>query len=249
MPALSLDLILDALLPWLTAEGRAALRATVAAGGRINADDLARNLGLANRFHLSRLLRREGLPAFGQLTDWIALLAMTLESEGTGHSLSHLAQIHRLEVATCYRRFRRTLGVPWREARTRGIGWMLLKFRDRCARPPVRPALRAHRGSQSAYERRAPALIGLGRQGPRFHRETPITAQLARRGHPEGRVAATVPLTHGGFDIAVGPDGYALITRAATASIERLHLRSLRFDSPIRVGFNPTRLALSASGI
>lgn len=61
MPALSLDVILMALLPWLSAQGRAALRATVAAGGELDAD--ARNLGLANRFHLNRLLKHEGLPA------------------------------------------------------------------------------------------------------------------------------------------------------------------------------------------
>jgi len=42
MPALSLDLILAALLPWLSTEGRAALRATVAAGGELDADSLAR---------------------------------------------------------------------------------------------------------------------------------------------------------------------------------------------------------------
>lgn len=63
MPALSLDVILMALLPWLSAQGRAALRATVAAGGELDADALARNLGLANRFHLNRLLKHEGLPA------------------------------------------------------------------------------------------------------------------------------------------------------------------------------------------
>lgn len=245
MPALSLDLILDALLPWLSTSGRAALRATVAADGRIDARTLSRTLGLANRFHLARLLRRDGLPAFGLLTDWISILSLTLESEATGTSLLRLALAHRIEPATCYRRFRRTLGVSWREARVRGFGWMLLKFRDRCARPPSAPRLGARRGPRSAFERRAPALIALGRQGPRLHGDTPLSARLARRGHPEGRVAATVPLTHGAFDVAIGPAGCALLTRAATASVERLHLRSLRFETPIGVGYNPTCVAVN----
>ena len=249
MPALSLDLILAALLPWLSTEGRAALRATVAAGGELDADSLARKLGLANRFHLNRLLKREGLPAFGGLSDWISVLALTLESETTGASLLHLASTRQLEPATCYRRFRRTLGLSWRESRERGIGWMLLKFRDRCARPPAAPTLGARRDAQSAFERRAPALIGLGGRGPRLVRESPAAARLARRGHPEGRISATVPLTHGGFDVAIDPGGYALITRAATATVERLHLRSLRFDAPFNVGYNPTRVTLSDTGI
>lgn len=248
MPALSLDVILMALLPWLSAEARAALRATVAAGGDLDADSLARTLGLTNRFHLNRLLQREGLPPFGVLSDWISILALTLESEATGASLLHLAATRQLEPATCYRRFRRTLGLSWRESRERGIGWMLLKFRDRCARPPITPVVGAHRGAQSAFERRAPALIGLGRQGPRLVRESPAAARLARRGHPAGRIAATVPLAHGGFDVAVGPAGFALVTRAATATVERLHLRSLRFEEPFQVGYNPTRVAMSATG-
>lgn len=249
MPALSLDLILDALLPWLTPEGRAAIRATVAAGGHLDAETLARHLGLPNRFRVMRLLRREGLPTFGALSDWISILSLTLDSEATGRSLLQIAQAHHLEAATCYRRFRRTLGLSWRDARARGLGWMLLKFRDRCARPATAPTLSVRRGVRSAFERRAPALIGLGRQGPRLHRDPVVSARLARRGHPEGRVAATVPITHGAFDVAIGPDGLALLTRAATASVERLHLRSLTFDTPVGVGFNPTRLTMAPDGL
>lgn len=249
MPALSLDLILDALLPWLSPGGRAALHATVAVSGNLGADALAKKLGLANRFHLTRLLRREGLPPFGPLSDWISILALTLESEATGRSLLHLAQSRRLEVATCYRRFRRTLGLSWRESRARGIGWMLLKFRDRCARPAALPAVGPRRDAQSAFERRAPSLIDLGRTGPRLYRDSRVAERLARRGRPEGRIAATIPLAPAGFDIAIGPAGYALITCPATARLERLHLRSLRFDAPILVGFNPTRLAMSDRGL
>lgn len=249
MPALSLDLVLDALLPWLSSEGRAALRATVAAAGDLDADALSHKLGLTNRFHLRRLLRREGLPTFGLLSDWVSILAITLEAEATGRSLFHLAQARQLEPATCYRRFRRTLGLSWREARERGFGWLLLKFRDRCSRPAVPPTVGAQRGAQSAFERRAPSLMALGRPGPRLVREAGTETRLSRRGHPEGRIAATVPLTHGGFDVAVSSGGHALITRAATASVERLHLRSLTFAAPISVGYNPTRVAVSGQGV
>lgn len=249
MPALSLDVILNALLPWLSAEGRAALRATVAAGGEMDADALAGTLGLTNRFHLNRLLKREGLPAFRNLSDWISVLALTLESETTGASLLHLATTRGLQPATCYRRFRRTLGLSWRESRDRGIGWMLLKFRDRCARPPVTPAVGARRDGHSAFERRAPALIGLGARGPRLVKDSPGLSHWARRGHPQGRIAATVPLTHGGFDVAIGRDGYAMITRARTASVERLHLRSHTFGAPIAVGYNPTRVTVTDTGV
>jgi YVTN family beta-propeller protein len=126
---------------------------------------------------------------------------------------------------------------------------MLLKFRDRCSRPAIAPTVGAQRGAQSAYERRAPALVGLGRRGPHLVRDSAAAARLARRGHPEGRIAATVPLAHGGFDVAVGVGDCALITRSATATVERLHLRSLRFDQPIAVGSAPTCIAVTTGGI
>src|SRR5690348_2908256 len=96
MPALSLDVILMALLPWLSAQGRAALRATVAAGGALAPAPPPRARAPAHRFHLTRLRKREGLPALGVLSVWISIRARPLEAGAGGAALPHNRKSPRL---------------------------------------------------------------------------------------------------------------------------------------------------------
>src|SRR5579859_7990760 len=82
MPPLPVALALHATLPWLSSDGRAAVSALVAARGDIrNADDLAHRIGIGTRFQLARLLRRDGLPPYGKLTDWVCVLYLLWEAE------------------------------------------------------------------------------------------------------------------------------------------------------------------------
>ena len=78
------------------------------------ADEMATRIGVTNRFRLGRLLRREGLPPFGELADWTCLLQLLSEAEVKRAPLLRLARLAGLEPATCYRRCKRLLGVPAR---------------------------------------------------------------------------------------------------------------------------------------
>src|SRR5439155_19684693 len=127
--------LLHAALPWLSTLGRAIVSALVATRGRpASAQTLAVWLGMRDRFQLARVLRREGLPSVRALADWICVLHFLLVSESSGQPLLRQAGDPD-QAATDYRRVRRTLGVTWREGRSRGFAWALLRFRA-CCRPP-----------------------------------------------------------------------------------------------------------------
>ncbi|HEY6110478.1 MAG TPA: hypothetical protein VIV56_16370, partial [Gemmatimonadales bacterium] len=115
MPPLPIALTIQAGIPWLSPQGRAVISALVAANGQIaNATAMAARVRAGSRYRLARLLRREGLPPFGRLADWIFVLQSMWEAESTGTPLLRVARRLEIEPATCYRRCRRTLGVPWR---------------------------------------------------------------------------------------------------------------------------------------
>src|SRR5262245_23962633 len=102
-------------LPGLSSQGRALLKTLMAVDCRLDtADRVARGLGLADRFCLARVIRREGLPSFRDLTDWIATLELVWQGETSGKPLLQLVKPSGDDPATWYRRVRRTLGVPWR---------------------------------------------------------------------------------------------------------------------------------------
>ena len=237
MPPLPLALTFRALLPGLSAEGDAVLGALVASNGAaVNAQAMARRVGLRTRFQLDRRLRRDGLPNFGELADWVAVLTVLRESEATDGSLLAVATRAGLEPATCYRRCRRTLGVPWRLARDRGFAWGLVLFLDRCTQKRVR----------------APAPDIVPAPGPELSR-TEVTAPIRRSTprttaipatHPKGVVAFRVPVPDAPTDVAVSPTGGIYVTRAYAAAIAKIDLERRRVIRSIPVGANPTRLTV-----
>lgn len=247
MPPLPLTLTLRALLPGLSREGQAVLNALVAAGGRTgNAERVSRQVGLANRYRLARRLDRDGLPPFGELADWVITLQFLWQAEATDGSLLGMAIASGIEPATCYRRCRRTLGVPWSGARSRGFAWAVSRFLERCARRrrPVPasttlPTLDIAR----ALGRRAPP--------PAARRAAPAPALPpggAGRQPPRGVVAYHLPVPDAPTDIAVSAGGAIYVTRAYAARVDRLDLPSRTAVASIPVGANPTRLAFDPSG-
>ncbi|MGE5762251.1 MAG: hypothetical protein ACM37V_18005, partial [Gemmatimonadota bacterium] len=93
MPPLPIGLTIQAGIPWLSAQGRAVISALVAANGQIeSATAMAARIRAGNRYRLARLLRREGLPPFGQLADWIFVLQSVWEAEATGVPLLRVAR-------------------------------------------------------------------------------------------------------------------------------------------------------------
>ena len=253
MPPLPISLTIQAAVPWLSATGKSVISLLVAANGQIrNAETLAARLRIRSRFRLARLLRREGLPPVGQLSDWICVLQIVWEAEASQRSLYRFARHAGMEPATCYRRCVRVLGVGWREIRSRGFAWALVRFLDQCRRPIVR----THKTRQL-------------RSGALQTRHLTSTADLfARPGDParSGRIkrkrsgAAAVgprfplrnlqrvPLGHAPTDAAVSASGAVYVSRAFAAVVERLDPLKMRSVCSIPVGFNPTRIVVDATG-
>jgi YVTN family beta-propeller protein len=264
MPPLPLALFLQATLPWLSRDGRAVINGLVATRGNVSsADEMAHRVGLPSRFSLARLLRREGLPPFGELADWASVLQLLWDVEATDRSLLQLAIRAGMEPATCYRRCRRVLGVPWRVARPKRFGWALLQFLTRCPRPKHGGEhLESAAGPQVGREMLvlpAPpsAVVETSRtpQGPAAQQwltrsgRTPSRGPSPRVGGPlEGTVLAAVPLADAPTDVAVSRDGVAYVARAYGASVERFNPATRTFTGSIAVGNNPTRIVFDRAG-
>lgn len=194
---------------------------------------MAARLRIGSRFRLARLLRQEGLPPFGRLADWICVLQIMWEADATRLPLHHFARRAGLEPATCYRRCKRVLGVPWGVACGNGFAWALLRFLNHCHRPAVsRP-----RRNRGAAKRASPS-------GP---------AQFPVLPDPDGRSSASLPvlqhvaravLGQAPTDAVVSQSGAVYVCRAFAATVEHLDLATLRPVSSILVGCNPTRIAL-----
>ncbi len=72
MPPLPIALTIQAALPRLSPRGRGVINALVAADGQIKSATLmVARLHIDSRFWLARLLRHDGLPPFGRLSDWV----------------------------------------------------------------------------------------------------------------------------------------------------------------------------------
>ena len=240
MPPLPLGLTIQAGIPWLSPQGRAVISALVAANGQIEATAMAGRIRAGSRYRLARLLRREGLPPFGRLADWIFILQSVWEVESTGTPLLRVARRLEIEPATCYRRCRRTLGVPWRSARAMGFAWALVEFLRHCRRPGT--------------------AITTGLDLP-VHPERPTTAGVlapsgSARVLPRGRTATVLPvrpsarimLRQTPTDVVVSGSSAIYVTCAYGATVERLDLTARRSVCSIPVGINPTRIVFDASG-
>jgi hypothetical protein len=132
MPSIPLENILEAALPGLPPQGRAVINTLVACAGRVgSADGLATSLGLRSRFALARLLARTGLPPLRELADWIRVLQLLWRTEASGTSLERVAHACGMDPRACNRAVRRTTGLSWKGATTRGFSWAFLEFMQR----------------------------------------------------------------------------------------------------------------------
>ena len=241
VPPLPIALTIQATVPWLSMPSRGVINALVAADGQIKSAGLmAARLHIGSRFQLARLLRQDGLPPFGRLSDWVFVLQSLWEAEATGAPLLRIARRIGIEPATTYRRCARTLGVPWREARAKGFAWALVRFLDACRRP-------------RNVGRRSPGEVILGgvppasRPGPLLGRppELAVGRPAATRPlHPVARVS----LGQAPTDVALSAAGAAYVTRAYAGAVQRVDLTTLQSVATIAVGVNPTRIAFEPSG-
>jgi DNA-binding beta-propeller fold protein YncE len=76
----------------------------------------------------------------------------------------------------------------------------------------------------------------------------PQNAHVDRPGRPRGVLATRLPIGGYPFDVAIGPDGAAWLTRLHAAVLDRLQLQPLASTGVIRVGIAPTRVVLAPAG-
>jgi len=258
MPPLPLVRILGVAMPSLSGEARAVVDVLACKNGMLpRAGDVATFLGLRTRHQVARTLRRASLPPLEELAAWTRLFYWVLQSEQTGASLLALARQSHVEPATCYRLVRRLMGQPWSRVRRGGIAAAILRFRSvwrntgmhELALQPYRVAA-ARRGASAAI------AVGGGGSGsdlvvrtPPAVRALPAPAQPApKSGRPLGELAARLGIGGYPFDVAIGPDGAAWLTRLHAAVLERLQLQPLASTGVIRVGIAPTRVVLAPAG-
>ena len=245
MPPLPLVTILNTALPPLTREARAVVELLACTNGLLpSGGEVVTFLGLRTRHQVARVLRRAGLPPLEELAGWTRVLHWLHEAERTGNSLLQLARESRLEPATCYRLVRRLTGLPWSRVRRDGVAGAVSRFRTTfndssnralgsgfmspvAIRPTLAPVV------QPQLPAPAPALKSL-----------PATV----RQHPQGVLAARLPIAGYPFDVAIAPDGTAWLTRGHAAVLEHLRLEPLVSMGFIPVGIAPTRVVLAPSG-
>jgi len=253
MPPLPLNRILNVALPSLSGEARAVLDVLACRNGLLPAaGDVATFVGLRTRHQVARALRRASLPPLEELAAWTRLFYWVLQSEQTGASLLSLAREAGVEPATCYRLVRRLMGQPWSRVRRGGVAGAILQFRTTW-RDSAMHELALQPYLQAAARREAKAAAGGATGyaiGPppagQSRRTTQAPAEAPTR--PRGVLAARLALTGYPFDVAIGADGVAWVTRVHAAALERLELHPLASTGSIRVGIAPTRVNLAPSG-
>lgn len=111
--------------PTMTLMPRAIVEAIFLSEGSIGkAEEVARQLGLPNRFKLARMLKRAGLPPLHRLAEWALVESWVLAAERRGVSLCHIAFRCRRHPSACYRLVREVTGLSWEQVRRRGSGWV-----------------------------------------------------------------------------------------------------------------------------
>ncbi len=133
-------------LPWVGAKGLVILDGLLDRSGRIGSADLfARRLGLRSRHQLARALAGESLPQIEELAAWVRTLAWLCRWEDAHLSLCRQAVDALEEPATDYRIVQRVTGLRWGEVRACGLGFMVLRFVQRCT--PIDSGQRAAKGA------------------------------------------------------------------------------------------------------
>ncbi|OLC89246.1 MAG: hypothetical protein DMD38_13580 [Gemmatimonadetes bacterium] len=243
MPPLPLAKVLKVALPSLSGEARAVVDVLASRNGLLPpADDVATFLGLRTRHQVARTLRRASLPPLEKLAAWTRLFYWILQSEQTGASLLSLARQSGIEPATCYRLVRRLMGKPWSRVRRGGIPGAILQFRTTWRENgmhglALQPYLRAAARQEAGPAGSAIHPVHLTTHAPP---ETP--------GRPRGVLASRLRIGGYPFDVAIGPDGAAWLTRLHAAVLERLELQPLAATNVIHVGIAPTRVLLAPAG-
>jgi hypothetical protein len=114
---------------------RAVVEAILLSEGPIgSADDVARRLGLRNRFQLARLLKHHELPPLHRLAEWATLESWTLAAERDGVSLCHIAFRSKRHPSACYRLVKELTGLGWEDVRVLGSAWVQNEFANRLRR-------------------------------------------------------------------------------------------------------------------
>jgi len=238
MPPLRLASLLLAEFPDLSTTSRAILSALACRNGKgPPAEEIAAWVGFRDRHQLHRRLRREGLPPLKQLTGWARVLYWMLEADASGSSLLKLADRDHTHAASAYRLVRRVTGLSWSAARRAGLNSALSQFREEC-----RPYTRITPGPDSG-----PAPSRYGRPTAKGDSELArLTPRVATQ-HPHGILAGRLRLDGYPFDVAIGRDGMAYVTRLHAAALACVSLEPLRLVESVITGAAPTMVVLSPS--
>ena len=125
--------LLQTALHWLSPQGHAVIQRLISTHGYAEpAHEIAVAIGLKNRFQLSRLLEREGLPSLEILAGWIRVTIWVLEWETSRTSLSRSALKAIRDPAAGYRTVERVTGMGWNQVRVLGSSWVLLTLLEYC---------------------------------------------------------------------------------------------------------------------
>lgn len=231
MPPLALTSLLQGALPWLSTDGRAVLNTLVCNNGRVaSAQALCQQIGLRSRFQLNRLLRREGLPPYEELSGWICVLYWMLQADaGVGRgALLALARQAPMETATSYRLVRRVTSHSWKDLRRLGTAEVVRRFQKR-----VRPAA----------GRRLPDVRPVPRQPAGM-----VTVPIAGGQRCVTSRSQRVRLDGAPYGIAVRGRDLAYVTLGHAASVGRLDLGRGSLTGIIPVGCTPTCVKFDHSG-
>jgi hypothetical protein len=151
-----LHVALRAASPTLSLRSEAIIDAMLLSGGSIGTeDDVARRLGFANRFQLSRSLTREHLPPLHELAAWASILHWVQQAERTGAGLTTIAIRSRRDSGDSYRLVKHTTGLTWHDLRLLGYDWCATRFLER-----VRIALPTGRRTPHEVEFPKPKHVG-----------------------------------------------------------------------------------------
>lgn len=116
---------LAAILPRAHPLARAVIEAVLLREGSIGkAEIVAHELGLPNRFHLARLLKRAGLPSLRRFAGLVEIDSWVSSPERTGKSLFELAVRAHRHPSACYRLVRELTGLTWGQVRKLGSRWV-----------------------------------------------------------------------------------------------------------------------------
>ena len=201
------------------------------------ASEIAALIGMRSRYQLARALRREGLPSLEELAGWARVLYWMCEANSARTSLRELAQRAHIDTATAYRLVRRLTGRRWSELQRTGVATVVLQFKRRCRAYTADDEPRA----QAVWRRVQFA------EPPVSHPCAAPQHQRTRRGpprHPLPVLASRLPVSGRPFDVAIGCDHSAYVTRVHAAAVDRLQLAPLCQAGTISTGAVPTRVLL-----